>query len=302
MKKSLLTKVAKGIAFGDVSNYAVRNILTEISKCLKGSITEKDIEETLDFFDWKCPYTGKDLRKLIENDLGGYVTDHIYPQNKEWCGLNVKGNLILVDKTANDKKNDKDVETFLLTDTKVLTDLDENGKTRKERLDKIKAFQKKCGYDPCEIRKVVGPLMEKRYDEARVQQEKSIQDTLDILKATGIHAAVYDYSLLKASSTATKGSKGTSISTKKYTYDEKINAVAYYLRTGKGLIQIEEEYMKLFGKKGWIAKAILNELGVDTSRKSIHKGLLSGANIDDEIAKASGTFKITLEEIKKRSL
>jgi hypothetical protein len=59
---SRLTKVAKGIAYGDVSNIAVRNILTEISKSINGNFTEQEMYDTLDFFDWKCPYTGKDLR------------------------------------------------------------------------------------------------------------------------------------------------------------------------------------------------------------------------------------------------
>ena len=36
-----LTKVAKGIAFGDVSNNAVRNILTQISKELYDDFTVK---------------------------------------------------------------------------------------------------------------------------------------------------------------------------------------------------------------------------------------------------------------------
>jgi hypothetical protein len=92
------------VAFGDVSNQSIRNILTEISKSIGGRFTEQEMYDTLDFFDWKCPYTGKDLRPLIEGNLGGYATDHIYPQNKEWCGLNVKGNLIIVDRAANDKK------------------------------------------------------------------------------------------------------------------------------------------------------------------------------------------------------
>ena len=61
--------------------------------------------------------------------------------------------------------------------------------------------------------------------------------------------------------------------------------------------------MKLTGRNGATAKYILNKLGVDTSGKTGHKGLLLHCtNIDDEIAKATGTFKLTLEEIKKREL
>ena len=61
MGKDLLTKVAKGVAFGDVSNQAVRNILTELSKTIYGGITEQEMEDTMAFFDWKCPYTGRPL-------------------------------------------------------------------------------------------------------------------------------------------------------------------------------------------------------------------------------------------------
>ena len=43
----LLTKVASGVAYGDVSNQAIRNILTEISKCVGGKFTEHEMEETL---------------------------------------------------------------------------------------------------------------------------------------------------------------------------------------------------------------------------------------------------------------
>ena len=183
---SILTKVAKGVAFGDVSNQSIRNILTEISKSIGGRFTEQEMYDTLDFFDWKCPYTGKDLRPLIEGNLGGYATDHIYPQNKEWCGLNVKGNLIIVDRAANDKKHNKDVETFLLNDQEVLGNLDEQ--TRKVRLEKIKEFQKLCGYDPEQIRRIVSPLMQARYDEVRTEQEKCISDALNALEAINIYA------------------------------------------------------------------------------------------------------------------
>ena len=91
-------------------------------------------------------------------------------------------------------------------------------------------------------------------------------------------------------------------SSRKYTYDEEIEVVAYYLRHRDGLVNVEVKHMKLSGKRGWEAKSILNTLGVDTSRGTKHKGLLQRANIDDEIDKASGVFKTTLEEIKKRGL
>jgi hypothetical protein len=185
-KKNFLTKVAKGVAFGDVSNQAVRNILTELSKRLYGGITEQEMEDTLDAFGWKCPYTGRDLTRSILDGDGSCVTDHIEPQNKEHCGLNVKGNLIIVDKKANAAKRDQSVEDFLLKDTKVLSGVDE--KTRQERLDKIKQFQMDCGYYPDKIRSTISPLMKKKYDEIRLEQEKCISDTLEELKKVQIYA------------------------------------------------------------------------------------------------------------------
>ncbi len=185
---SLLTSVARGVAFGDVSNQAIRNILTEISKTLKGNFKSEDMEETLDYFGWKCPYTGRDLRPDILNKTGNYATDHIYPQNREWCGLNVKGNLIIVDKKANQAKRDQDVETFLLGDQKVLGGLSMN--TRLKRLQDIKDFQKKCGYDPDEIRAVIRPIILTRYNELRTEQETQIKNALGMLALAGIHPTV----------------------------------------------------------------------------------------------------------------
>lgn len=182
----LITKVVKGVAYGDVSNQAIRNILTEISKSINGSFTEQEMYDTMDFFGWRCPYTGRDLRKSLKDGDGSYATDHIYPQNREWCGLNVKGNLVIVDKKANAAKRDKDVETFLLTDTKELTDIDLQGLTRAQRLQKIKDFQALCGYDPDKIRTVISPILKARYDVLRDDQEACISHTLDELKGIGV--------------------------------------------------------------------------------------------------------------------
>lgn len=182
---SILTKVAKGVAYGDVSNQAVRNILTEISKRISGTFTEQEMYDTLDYFDWKCPYTGRDLKKSIADKDGSYTTDHIYPQNKDGCGLNVMGNLVFVDKKANNAKKGLDAETFLLTDTKVLGGLDM--KTRQARLQKIKDFQKDCKYDPERIRCIVSKMMNDHYDRVRKEQEACITNTLDALITIGIY-------------------------------------------------------------------------------------------------------------------
>ena len=187
-----LTKVAKGIAYGDVANAAIRNILTEIGNSIFGKFTPQDLRETLDFFDWKCPYTGRDLRKSLEDEDGSCDTDHICPQNKEGCGLNVKGNLVIVDKVANNEKKGTDVDVFLLTNTTVLGNLD--SKTRQKRLEKIKDFQKLCGYDPETIHRIVKPILEARYAEIIKEQKECIEKTLDELKKEGIHPLKKDSS------------------------------------------------------------------------------------------------------------
>lgn len=203
MGKSILTKVAKGIAFGDVSNQAVRNILTEITKRVKGSFTEQEMYDTLDYFNWRCPYTDKDLRPLIEGKLGGYATDHVYSQDREWCGLNVKGNLIIVDNVANREKGNLSVDEFLLNNTSVLGDLDI--KTRKERLQKIKDFQKHCDYDPIKVSEAINQLMKDWYNKVRSNQEECVEEALKKLSAVGINP------LIAKGSVTTKSKKSSSV-------------------------------------------------------------------------------------------
>ena len=184
IKTSTLTKVAKGVAFGDVSNIAVRNILTQLSKELYGDFTDEQMKRTMEYFDWCCPYTGVYLKDDYDARNGNYATDHIYPQNRTWCGLNVMGNLIFVSKKANAKKSSQSVDDFLLNDTDVLEDLEEA--IRNERLQKIKTFQEENGYDPEIIKNTISGIMKKRYDEVRSEQEACIENVLDALKAKGI--------------------------------------------------------------------------------------------------------------------
>ena len=110
------------------------------------------------FVDGEFPYTGKDLKSAIENQSGGYATDHIYPQNQEYCGLNVKGNLVIVDKEANSKKGQSDFETFL-RNPRFDYLLGKSMSEREKRINKIKEFQKKCNYDPEEIREKIVLLL-----------------------------------------------------------------------------------------------------------------------------------------------
>jgi hypothetical protein len=110
----------------------------------------------------------------------------------------------------------------------------------------------------------------------------------------------------KASSSASSGSATTpkkkTSGRAKYTEDDMYKEAAYYLKNNGGLPEVEKVVLGC-NNNGSNAKGHLNALGVDTSRGSKHKGLLSHTNIDDAIAHATDTvFKNTLEEIKKREL
>ena len=200
---NLLTKVAKGVAFGDVSNQSVRNILTELSKSLYGGITEQEIEDTMKFFDWECPYTGIPLKKELDNKTGNYAADHIYPQNRDECGMNVKGNLIIVSKEANKAKRGLNVKKFMEEDSAFWTNLGIDKPTRMARLKKIEDFQKDCGYDPDKIRTEISPLLNAHYAHIRDEQEKCIKNALDILDKAGIHTIVKSPSVSKKATTPT---------------------------------------------------------------------------------------------------
>ena len=84
----------------------------------------------------------------------------------------------------------------------------------------------------------------------------------------------------------------------KFSLDDKYKVAGFFMRNDIGLIKIENQLLGLTNKKGWVAKSILDSLGVENKRK----GLLIKSNIDIEISLANGTFKHTLEEIKKRGL
>ena len=88
----------------------------------------------------------------------------------------------------------------------------------------------------------------------------------------------------------------------KYSRAKLIEVAACYLNNRIGLKELEKR-LHLAESLGFEAQNILHALGINTSRNSPHKGLLlAPADIDDEIAKATDTFKTTLEEIKARGL
>lgn len=175
-----LSKAAKGLTHSDVSNAAIRSILAYISIEKYGRFTENDMIETLDFFEWRCPYTGIDLREKIINKTGGYATDHIIPQNMTYCGLNIKGNLIIVDKTANNIKGKKTAKEFLLDDSLPFWSGTPRG-IRQSRLNRIHEFQSACGYRPEAIRQAICPLLQQIYSDVQDEQRRKIKMVLHLM-------------------------------------------------------------------------------------------------------------------------
>ncbi len=181
MKKVIqrMPHAAKGIAFGDVSNSAVRNILSEISAKLYGKVNIKSLEETEEFFGWCCPYTGKYLKDEIEKGSGKAQCDHIVSQNQDHAGLNVIGNLVYVDRDANRDKKDRGFEEFILSDA-----IEGTLQEKQARIDKIKEWQKRCHYAPDGFEAVLSDRLREIYDEVRKTQERYIAEVLQMVDNT----------------------------------------------------------------------------------------------------------------------
>ena len=80
----------------DVANIFVRCMLSDISDLL-GGFTKADLDFTVKYFDYKCPYTGEDIS--VEYETGRWVLDHLIPHNRDSVGLNLLGNIIVTTKT-----------------------------------------------------------------------------------------------------------------------------------------------------------------------------------------------------------
>ena len=115
-----------GYEYGDAQNIAVRCFLNQFSKQFK-YFDNYYRQKTIEYFDNKCPYTG------IELTYGNSERDHVIPFNKEFCGLHVYGNILIVSKEANSQKGSKSLEEYLYGD--------------QEKLEKIKQFIKESGYN-----------------------------------------------------------------------------------------------------------------------------------------------------------
>jgi 5-methylcytosine-specific restriction endonuclease McrA len=91
----------RGNAIGNAQNLFIRNILSRLGN---ESFSEKDWEETKEYFLNKCAYCGAETELVIE---------HAIPINKEKLGEHRLGNLVPSCRSCNSKKASQDFREFL---------------------------------------------------------------------------------------------------------------------------------------------------------------------------------------------
>lgn len=148
----------KRIYPGDVANAYVRCLLADIGAEL-GGFSPEDWKRTLEYFDYKCAYTGNPV--TFENA----VMDHVIPHNRENCGLHVFGNIIPSTDEANSAKSSKDYAEFLLSDDNVLKDL--SLKDRQDKIEKIRSFLDKEYMDKHKLIADLGVSLLDEYQEIK---------------------------------------------------------------------------------------------------------------------------------------
>lgn len=168
-------KSIKGHSESDVANSSIRKILSQLSKKFP-AVDEDYFKNCLEFFDYKCPYTNEKL-SIENNEL-----DHIIPQNRKYCGLNVKGNIIICTPDANREKGSLTASDFLLGKTKKSEQFwKKKGSTLKERkvrLEKLKEFQNEYNYGYDEIRDELSHLLDLEYKKYKMSSNKKLTKRL----------------------------------------------------------------------------------------------------------------------------
>lgn len=159
---------------GDAANIFVRCMLSNISDLL-GGFSKEDLEKTVEYFDYKCPYTGEDIS--VEFKTGKWVLDHLIPHNRESVGLNLYGNIIVTTKITNAAKAAKSFEDFIRFETKGSME------EKEKRIQKIRNFQKESGYfDKLKNIDEIKELCKKEYDNIQNKLKEHISDYNKILE------------------------------------------------------------------------------------------------------------------------
>lgn len=158
---------------GDAANIFVRCMLSDISDILSG-FSNEELEKTVEYFDYKCPYTGEDIS--VEYKSKKWVLDHLIPHNRESIGLNLYGNIIVTTKETNAKKSAKSFEDFIRYETKGTEE------EKEKRIKKIRQFQQDAGYFE-KVKNVdeLKELCKKSYDEIQNKLKSFLKEYENIL-------------------------------------------------------------------------------------------------------------------------
>lgn len=97
---------------------------------LLGGFSPDDLNKTVEYFDYKCPYTREAIS--VEWNAKKYVLDHLIPHNRESVGLHLFGNIIITTREINARKAAKLFEDFIRCGTKG-TDEEKNARIQKIR-------------------------------------------------------------------------------------------------------------------------------------------------------------------------
>ena len=139
-----------------------------------GGCSADKIEQTIQYFDYKCPYTGQDLYTIAEREKLAF--DHLIPHDKESCGLNLYGNIIATTDTVYIKKGAKDFKDFIKNDT------DGSDEEKAERIKKIEQFQQESGYfQKIKNTDEIKALCKKQYDFIQEQLKDLKSEYMNLL-------------------------------------------------------------------------------------------------------------------------
>lgn len=139
----------RGNAIGNAQNLFIRNILSRLGN---ESFSEKDWEETRNYFSQRCAYCGAEMELLIE---------HAIPINKEKLGEHRLGNLVPSCKLCNSRKGGADFREFL--------------GEKIEHIKKIEEYMDSRNYVPLEDNEQMRMILDMAHKEVAVLAERYIK-------------------------------------------------------------------------------------------------------------------------------
>ncbi len=158
----------------EVAESFVKCMLSDISEHL-GYFTKDELDRTVRYFDYKCPYTGQDIRQSFYHD--DYVIDYLIPMDISSWGLHLYGNIIVTTREVLKRKRRNFFENFIYHCTEGTEE------ERIQRIEKIRNFQEPYLFHYRKIQKneALKELCKSKYNSILEQLEKLESDYLSII-------------------------------------------------------------------------------------------------------------------------